>query len=275
MTLIHEGTDHLTTGWEPALDPHDTMLRRYLAAWTAQCEAFTTSVGGATVVTDRWSWSDAPRPTDLFTALTLLAPPPEDPTSLFDEIEATVDAGGPGEVHLWTAWPTPVLARRGWQLVGHPPLLLRPPASMAGIPSVEGTATTTGVTSDDELDAWERTVVEGFPLGELLPHRPGTLAGPALLVDDRVTLRRGLDPTGSTVSASALFVHDGLSLFALAATRPGARGAGHWRAHAADRLRAAPDLWTAGVFSDLSRPLAEAIGFVPVQRLTLWARPRP
>ena len=77
------------------------------------------------------------------------------------------------------------------------------------------------------------------------------------------------------MSAGALFTHDGLGLFALAATEPAARGRGHWRAHAADRLEAAPDVWMAGAFADLSRPLAEAIGFVPLLRFTLWSRPRP
>ena len=30
-----------------------------------------------------------------------------------------------------------------------------------------------------------------------------------------------------------------------------------------------------GVFSDMSRPSAEALGFLPVTRFTLWHRPRP
>jgi hypothetical protein len=31
-----------------------------------------------------------------------------------------------------------------------------------------------------------------------------------------------------------------------------------------------PDLWVTGVFSDFSRLGAERLGFVPVQRFTLW-----
>jgi hypothetical protein len=30
-----------------------------------------------------------------------------------------------------------------------------------------------------------------------------------------------------------------------------------------------------GVFSDMSRPGAEALGFLPITRFTLWHRPRP
>lgn len=40
-------------------------------------------------------------------------------------------------------------------------------------------------------------------------------------------------------------------------------------------MSAYPELWMTGLFSDDSRPLAEALGFVPVLRLTLWSRPRP
>ena len=56
---------------------------------------------------------------------------------------------------------------------------------------------------------------------------------------------------------------------------PAARRRGFWRQLAIDRLRATPELWTTGVFSDFSRPGAEALGFVPLLRLTLWILDRP
>jgi hypothetical protein len=34
-------------------------------------------------------------------------------------------------------------------------------------------------------------------------------------------------------------------------------------------------VWMAGVFSDVSQPGAEALGFVPLLRLTLWILDRP
>jgi hypothetical protein len=36
-----------------------------------------------------------------------------------------------------------------------------------------------------------------------------------------------------------------------------------------------PGLPAVGVFSDMSRPGAEALGFLPITRFTLWHRPRP
>jgi hypothetical protein len=106
---------------------------------------------------------------------------------------------------------------------------------------------------------------------ELQPVRPGMLVAPALLDDDRHHFWVGYDG-GRAVSASASFLSRGIASLAFGATRAEDRGRGHWHRHAVERLRTHPDVWTAGVFSDFSRPLAERLGFVPVQRLTLWLR---
>jgi hypothetical protein len=49
----------------------------------------------------------------------------------------------------------------------------------------------------------------------------------------------------------------------------------YWAAMAGVRLVDAPGLPAVGVFSDMSRPSAEALGFLPITRFTLWRRPRP
>ncbi len=41
------------------------------------------------------------------------------------------------------------------------------------------------------------------------------------------------------------------------------------------RLADEPDLPAVGVFSDMSRPPAQALGFLPLTRFTLWHRPGP
>jgi hypothetical protein len=63
--------------------------------------------------------------------------------------------------------------------------------------------------------------------------------------------------------------------FSLGVTLPEARRRGYWAAMAAVRLIEEPGLPAVGVFSDMSRPSAEAIGFLPLTRFTLWHRPRP
>ncbi|MGH8982859.1 MAG: hypothetical protein ACRDY6_03160, partial [Acidimicrobiia bacterium] len=125
-----------------------------------------------------------------------------------------------------------------------------------------------------ELATWERVAVEGYPLPELRAAPPGTMAGQALLDDPRLKLWTA-DVDGQPVSAAAAFVARGIGSLAFGATLPSARRRGLWRQLAVTRLLAMPDVWTAGVFSDLSRPGAEALGFVPLLRLTLWVLERP
>jgi hypothetical protein len=73
----------------------------------------------------------------------------------------------------------------------------------------------------------------------------------------------------------SLFVGSGLAAFSLGVTLPEARRRGYWAAMAGVRLLEEPGLPAVGVFSDMSRPSAEALGFVPITRFTLWHRPRP
>ncbi|HEX2300504.1 MAG TPA: hypothetical protein VHH34_18675, partial [Pseudonocardiaceae bacterium] len=157
-------------------------------------------------------------------------------------------------------------------------LLIRPPA--ATVPPPSPAVTVEQITTPAALADWERVVIEGYPLPELLspppsslPPRTGVLAAAGVLDDPRVRLTVSREE-GRAVSIGALFVSGELGLFALGVTRPEARRRGHWLSHAVHRLIEVPQRWTAGVFSDHSRSPAQRLGFVPVLRLTLWSRSR-
>lgn len=266
-------TEHLTTGWEADVDPADTVVRRFLLHWAATCDCWATAAGGRVIRTPDLVITDYGRPSGLFNAVVLLRPfAPDEVDQVLGVVEDQLE-GGRGSVELWSLWPTPDLRVRGWELVGHPPLMARPPGRLAGIPD-PGPVDVREVRDPAALADWERVAVEGFPLDELRPFRPRSIADPVLLDDPRVRLWVG-HQDGRPVSLGTLFVEDDLASFTLGVTRPEARGHGHWNAHAAHRIAAAPDLWFTGVFSDFSRPLAERIGFLPVVRFTLWSRPRP
>ncbi|HEX6312412.1 MAG TPA: hypothetical protein VF152_12410 [Acidimicrobiia bacterium] len=265
-------TENLTTGWEPETPVEDSLLRRYLFCWAHQCEAFATSAGGRAVQGPAFAAADFGRPSGWFNSATLLAPlEPATADGVLDEVEAFF-AGGTGEALLWSAWPTGDLQRRGWHLIGHPPLLVRPPARLVGVPEAPDVRVTE-VDDPAGLVDWERVAVEGYPLPELQPFRAGSLVDERILADARLRLTLGWDD-GEPVSLGALFADSGIACFALGVTQPTARGRGHWRAHAVHRLNTAPDVWVTGVFSDYSRSPAQRIGFVPILRFTLWARPR-
>lgn len=279
MNFVNKGdamtaatTEGLTTGWEPEVPPEDSFLRRYLFSWARQCEAFAVAASGFATRGPTFAAADYRRPSGFFNSAVLLQPPQ---LGSFDATMAAIEsffAGGTGEALLWSAWPTPDLRERGWHLHGHPPLLIRPPAQLDPSPAAPPVRLCE-VADAAGLTHWERVAIEGYPLSELVPAHPGSLADPRLLDDDRLRFTLGWDGD-EPVSAAALFVEDGMGCFVLDVTQPAARRRGHWLAHAVARLQAAPDVWMAGVFSDDSRRSAERLGFVPVLRLTLWGLPR-
>jgi hypothetical protein len=264
---------HLTTGWEPDLDDADTICLAWVRHWADQVEAFARSADARTIRDERYLLADYRRPASFVNSAVLLAPPP-DPAAfaeLIDEIEART-AGGTGAVYLWSLWPTPDLRDRGWELEGHPPLLVRPPGPVRDEPA--GTEPARRVLTAAELGTWERIVVEGYPMSDVQPLRRGALVGPALLDDPRFRLWLGHDRSGEPITATAQFVARGVAGFAMGVTLPAHRGRGYWARQVALRLRAEPTRWHVGVFSDHSRRGAERAGFVPVVRHTLWHRPR-
>jgi hypothetical protein len=259
----------LTTGWESDLADSDSICLRWLRHWSAQLAAFADAAGGRVERDGRYLLADHGRPASYFNAAVLLRPWGDDATfhALVDEIAART-AGGSGDFYLWSLWPTPDLRARGWELDGHPPLLVRPPSPV----TLYG-PTPDRVRTAAELAAWERVVVEGYPMTDLQPLRPGALAAPALLDDPRLRFwTSAVD--GTPVTASAQFVDHGVAGFSMGVTLPAGQRAGHWWRHVQLRLATEPDLWHVGVFSDFSRSGAERAGFVPVIRHTLWRRSR-
>jgi hypothetical protein len=115
--------------------------------------------------------------------------------------------------------------------------------------------------------------VDGFPYRELQPYRPGALLDEGVLDDGRLRLWVGYEQD-RPVCIGSLLVEAGVASFSLGVTLPAARRRGYWAAMAGVRLAHEPALPAVGVFSDMSRPSAEALGFVPITRFTLWHRPR-
>jgi hypothetical protein len=266
--------EHLTDGWEPDLPVSDTLLRRFLFNLAAFHEVPVLAAGGRVLRRDHLAAADLGRPAAMDNAATLLRPLPFDRAAeTLDEVEGFFDGHGTGEAYLWSAWPTPDLRPRGWVLEGHPPLLLRTPGA-GPVPPVPPGLRVERVAGVDALRDWERVAVDGFPYRELQPYRPGQLLHENVLADGRLRLWVGYEDD-RPVCVGSLFVAEGVAAFSLGVTLPEARRRGYWAAMAAVRLVEEPGLPAVGVFSDMSRPSAEAIGFLPLTRFTLWHRPRP
>lgn len=263
--------EHLTTGWEPETPLSDSLVHRFVHAYAASLWHPVAALGGHVRHDRHVVVHDLGRPAAFENGATLLAPLGPDADAVLDGIEGEL-ATGRGRVWLWSAWPTPDLRHRGWELSGHPPVLVRPAGGPVPTPRTEVEV----VEVDDAagLAAWQDVAVRAYPLDELQAEQDGTWLDADVLADGTHRCWLGL-LDGRPVAAGAAHVSAGMNVFAMGATLPEARGRGAWAALAATRLVACPDLPAASLFSDHSRPLAERLGFVPIHRWTLWSRPRP
>lgn len=197
--------------------------------------------------------------------------PVEDLAVAAEEARHTFRPGVGGLVYLWTPWPTPSLGSHGWELDAHPTFAVRAPGGP--LPAVAGVRVER-VSDAAMLAEWERVIVDGFAFEDLQPHVPRALVGEALLDDPHARLWIAYDGS-RPAAAAALHIEHGIAGFALGATLPDARRQGLWYALVRERLLECPDLVAASVFSSMSRPGAELVGFLPIGRWTLWRRPRP
>jgi GNAT superfamily N-acetyltransferase len=264
-------SDDLATGWDALSPPDDTILRQFVTASADSLLTPLAAVGGRTVRRPAYWLADADRPSGYHAGATLLRPPAADEwPGLLDEIENGLRDGS-GDAYLYSAWPTPDLRGRGWELEGYPPLLVRAPGLPLPPPG-PADFEVRRVVDPAGLADWERVAVTGYPLAQLLPWRP------EVLYDERVLktpLRQWVGyADGQPVGAGASWVTDGLHVCAMGVVLPGYRGRGYWRALLRTRLADAAGLPSAGLFSDYSRPGAQRYGYLPVLRFTLWRRKR-
>jgi GNAT superfamily N-acetyltransferase len=149
--------------------------------------------------------------------------------------------------------------------VGHPTFVVRGPQPATAVPPA-----VRRVTTADELALAERVVAEGYPVPEAQGAAPG-FAYPAPVLGSDLHVFLG-SHDGEVVAAAASFrAHEVLNL-CMAATLPAARRRGVWQALAQARLAEAPELPAVACTSDYSRAGFEKLGFLPVSRLTMWAR---
>jgi hypothetical protein len=266
---------HLATGWEPHRPVGDGLVRRFVHAYASSFASPVSLVGGHVVRRPGAVVWDLGRPSGLWNGAMLLQPPPSAGHAarvVFDDLTADLASDGTGEVVLFSPWPTPDLRPHGWQLAGHPPLLLAPRGGSA--PAVPPWLEVRAVRDAATLADWERVAVEGYPFEDCLPWRPGQLVDERVLADPRLHAWVGY-VDGTPAAIGTAYVAHGVVVFTLGVTRPEHRGRGAWEALARQRLAIRPDLPAMGLFSDLSRGPAERLGFLPLARWTVWTRARP
>jgi hypothetical protein len=266
---------HLRAGWEPDTPIEDTLLRRFLVNWTASIEAQGRPFNARTLRRDDLATVDVGQPAVGGNVATLLAPlfaeDVGDVMAALDTFYGFADGERTGAVYLFSPWPTPDLRPHGWTLVEYQPLMLRPAGG--ALPPPPPGLRIQEVRDEESMRAFERVIVDGFPISELAGREPGAAFNVNMLEDDRQRLWVGWEGARPVCAASA-FVAAGINNVTLVATLPEARGHGYggaltWRATLADPTQ--PALLIA---TDDGRPVYERLGYIALFRFTLWARNR-
>ena len=126
--------EHLTHGWEPDLAGDDSFLRQFVLANADRSKFMATSAGGRSARWDDLAVADPASAVLFDNAAILLQPPPY--ASVTDAVQRALDFFPPERPFvLLSAWPTPDLGPLGLELMGHPPLMVRPPGGDAPDPA--------------------------------------------------------------------------------------------------------------------------------------------
>jgi hypothetical protein len=174
--------------------------------------------------------------------------------------------GGP--FMTFCGWPTPDVRGLGFGAIGHPPLMVRPPAAVVAA-APEGFEVRR-VTGSDDAAAYERTFIAGYPVPELEPHARGVVIGEAPAPDSPWHHFLGL-LDGTPVATGSAFVDEHHVHVEFISALPECRGRGIGHAITVAATLADPGRPALLIASDLGRPVYERLGYVTLSRFTLWA----
>src|SRR6478609_8997985 len=117
----------LETGYGPRSPRADHLLNDFVQECAESFRAFGVARGDRVErVEGVASLIDAGSPLP-FSNRAVLEAPIDDTRTVLDHVRPFYDAGPPTPFLLDSAWPTPDLGPIGFTLMGHPPLMVRPP----------------------------------------------------------------------------------------------------------------------------------------------------
>jgi hypothetical protein len=276
-SLAADEGEYLDPGYDARTPDGDNLLldfcRAETALWTSWGAAVGVDPGG--VEGDGIVWVDAGSPS-VFGNPVLWTRPLDAPAAeaaVARQSEAFARREG-GAYLLYSAFPTPDLRQHGLQPVGHPPCMVRvPEVSAARRPPPDGLEVRR-VETGAELADFERTLVEAYPIPDLMPWRSGTFMGEALLNDPRWHIFVGYAQDEAMATAAA-YVSDHAVDVTLVTCRTGARGRGFGRAVTQAAVEADSTKPAILLASDDGQPVYRSMGFRTMCRFTLWVGPRP
>jgi GNAT superfamily N-acetyltransferase len=264
----------LETGWGPQAPPGDNLLQAILENFARTVEHWPEALGGRVARLPDVSLADHSCASQYFNAATLLRPVIQLEDPVLDEIASFYGTARTTAVTIWSAWPTPDLSPRGWQLLGHPPLMLLPAGASLPHPPGESTANRLRVERLQGAEGaalFERGLIEGYPLEELLPYRAGALLDPRALKEP---FRCWAGFVGEQpVAVASAYATEEIVGVEWVATLPEFRRRGFGAALTWTAAKSWPGKPAYLLASDEGRKIYERIGFLPLFRFTLWRIP--
>ena len=258
--------ESLPDGWGPTTPSDDTLVRSGVESLADRIRHMAGALGRPLVEADAWVGASLAA-TGMFSNAMLLTRPPTDWDGVAAALAGLAPAGSPAL--LLSPFPTPDLRPAGLVLIGHPPFMARPagPGPPSSIDGLEVRRVTSGV----DLRAFERTLIEGYPVPDMDASALPVLFPDGYLDGASVAYLGLVD--GEAVGAAAAHVAAGVNHVEFIAVRPSARGRGFGKALTAAASTTEPDLPAVLIASDDGRPVYAALGYLPLIRWTLWLAP--
>jgi len=264
--LVHTETTTLENGWSVTTPEGDNIVLdavRAMAAGYAELHAANgdrvfVCPDGELTMTD----SGSPSP---YGNLTYLLQPLDNRTSLLAEaLDGFYGSFGGGPFIVFSPWPTGDLRDIGLAPVGHPPLMVR----WIPVPAPTTDLVIREVKSQADLVDFERTLIECYPVRELLPFVPGRFARAAILETAWKLFVGYAD--GEPVTCAGAYPTASSTLVEMVATRAAHRGHGHGAAITAAAADSNGDVPAVLIASDDGQGMYERLGFRRISRFTLW-----
>lgn len=267
-TLAADPQEDLENGCRSATPDGDNLVLDFARAEAAAFAALTRANGGRMLDDDAAGLHlrDLGVASPFGNAALLTRPVADAETAdVIGRLRSFYGQGTGGPFLVFSPWRTTDWTEHAMLRVGHPPLMFRPPNPVA--PVADGLRVVE-VRDAEALADFERTLIEAYPVPEMQPWHRCSMLHPAVLDSDWRFLvgYHGDEPVGT----AAAFVTSSLTLVELVSCRAECRGRGYGAALTAAASVVAPDRPAMLIASDDGRSVYRDLGYVSLQRYTLW-----
>lgn len=266
IRMALQATSAHADDWRSEPSPDDTLIRQAVRVHASRVLEFAGRMGRPNRSSANWTgtWMSDSRE---MANQVVVTQPLANPAQTVAEINSLIPAHVPYMV--LSPWPIPDLRQHGLELWGQLPLMVRLPSSLC--PTLDQSLEVVEAHDATGLAYATNVIAEGFHIPGTEQLAPQEVLAPSILQGPTRVWIAIAD--GTPIAAAAAHVHAGMQLVMYVATVPAARGRGAGTAVSWAATCGEPDLPAVLIASDQGRSMYERIGYVLVDRWTIWRRP--